>query len=172
MTKFITAEYAKYFAIGCHGQPKRKYTNEPYWTHCKEVVSLLAEHYPVIDAYIVGWLHDVVEDTWATCFDIEEYFGKRIAMYVSDLTMPSHEAGNRKTRIDIYTAQLSNSCELVQTVKYADLIHNTATIEKYDPDFAKIYLEEKRQLLPKINKGNTRLYNIALKQCGLPGVIE
>lgn len=167
MTNFVTVEYAKYFAIGCHGTQKRKYTNEPYWTHCEAVVQLLADNYPHIDAYIVGWLHDVVEDTWATCFDIETHFSPKIAQYVSDLTMPSHEAGNRKKRLEIYTEQLVNSCELVQTVKYADLIHNTASIEQYDYNFAQVYLKEKRELLPKIDKGHKGLYEVALKQCGL-----
>jgi len=164
--KLIQVEQAKYFAIGCHGEQKRKYTNEPYWAHCQGVVELLSQYYPYPEAYVVGWLHDVVEDTWATCFDIEEHFNKTIAQYVSDLTMPSIEAGNRAYRMKHYNETLANACELVQTVKYADLIHNSASIEKFDPDFAHVYLKEKKELLAVVNKGEPRLYKMACTQCG------
>lgn len=167
MPEFAQVDYAKYFSIGCHGLQKRKYTHEPYWTHPQKVVEILSQYYPSIEAYIVGWLHDVVEDTWATCFDIEEHFGIDIAKYVSQLTMPSKEFGNREKRITSYNFQLAQSCELVQTVKYADLLHNTESITKYDHNFAKIYLAEKRKLLPMINKGEQRLYERVCEQCGL-----
>lgn len=167
MTEFVMVDYARYFAIGCHGLQRRKYSHEPYWTHPSSVVDILYEYYPDIDAYIVGWLHDVVEDTWATCFDIAEHFNDKIALYVSQLTMPSLEFGNRQKRMEMYNRTLAESCELVQTVKYADLLHNTESITQYDPDFAKVYLAEKRELLPMINKGEKRLYERVCQQCGL-----
>lgn len=160
-------DYAKYFAIGAHGIQKRKYTNLPYWTHLENVVSILSNYYPDINAYIVAWLHDTVEDTWVTCFDIKEHFNDEIALYVSQLTMPSNEFGNREKRLSFYNEQLSHSGELVQTVKYADLLDNTSSIEQYDPDFAKVYLKEKRELLPLINKGHPELYKLVCQQAGL-----
>lgn len=167
MTNFAIVDSARWFAIGAHGLQKRKYTNEPYWTHCEAVVDILRTYYVNIDAYVVGWLHDTVEDTWATSLDIQDLFGRRIANYVSALTLPPKEFGNRKHRYDYYNKILIDSCELVQTVKYADMLHNTSSIEKYDPDFAKIYLKEKRDLLPYINKGEKRLYQLVCKQVGL-----
>ena len=167
MNKLYMVEQAKYFAIGCHGTQKRKYTNNPYWTHCQTIVEILKQFYPNVDAYIVGWLHDVVEDTWVSCFDIETHFNSYIAQCVSFLTMPSKDLGNRKLRMDFYNQRLSESDELVQTVKYADLLHNTVSIEYFDPDFAKVYLAEKRELLPLIDKGEPRLYEKVCKQCGL-----
>lgn len=158
-------EKAKYFSIGCHGLQQRKYINEPYWKHPEAVVKILEKYYPIEKAMVVAWLHDVVEDTWATCFDINIHFDAEIALYVSNLTMPDKSLGNRAKRIALYNSILSDSCELVQSVKYADLIHNTASIEKYDPDFAKVYLKEKRELLIMMDKGNPILYGIACKQC-------
>jgi len=160
-------EQAKYFSIGCHGNQRRKYTHEPYWRHPEAVAKIIEKNYNVNDAIVVAWLHDVVEDTWATCFDIQFHFGEPIAFYVSQLTMPDHSYGNREKRIARYNEILINSCELVQTVKYADLIHNTSSIEKHDPEFSKIYLKEKRQLLEVMTKGNSDLYKIARKQCGM-----
>ncbi len=167
MNEFVMVDYAKYFAIGAHGNQKRKYTNLPYWTHLQEVVSILFKYCPDITSYIVAWLHDTVEDTWVTCFDIQEHFNDEIALYVSQLTIPSNDFGNRKKRMNYYNSQLAESCPLVQTVKYADLLDNTSSIEQYDPDFAKIYLKEKRALLPLIDKGNKELYKVVCKQVGL-----
>src|SRR5579872_5447431 len=158
--EFVLVDYARYFAIGAHGEQRRKYINEPYWRHCEGVVNILSKHYISIEAYIVGWLHDTVEDTWVTCFDIQEHFSPQIAKYVSDLTMPT--IGNRKQRLEEYNKVLADSCELVQTVKCADLIHNTSSIEKYDPDFAKVYFAEKRELLPLLTKAESTLHSIEI----------
>lgn len=164
---FVLVDYAKWFAIGAHGAQKRKYTYEPYYKHPEAVVDILKDYYPNISAYIVGWLHDVVEDTWASILDIHELFGDDIAKYVSDLTLPDKGYGNRQQRYEEYNRILINSCELVQTVKYADMLHNTESIEKYDKDFAKIYLAEKRRLLPYLNKGEPRLYKRLCEQVEL-----
>jgi GrpB-like predicted nucleotidyltransferase (UPF0157 family) len=45
-----------------------------------------------------------------------------------------------------------------KTVKLADLISNTQSIVKYDPKFAKIYLEEKRRLLTVLGDGDATLF--------------
>lgn len=164
---FTMVEYAKYFAIGAHGQQKRKYTGQPYWIHLESVYRILVDNYKHIDAYICAWLHDVVEDTNFSIFDIQLFFGHEIARYVSDLTEPQAPGKNRAWRKDHYNEQLKNSSPLVQTVKYADLIDNTGSIEKHDPDFAKVYLAEKRILLPLINKGDPTLYSKVCSQVGL-----
>ncbi|HCP79386.1 MAG TPA: guanosine polyphosphate pyrophosphohydrolase, partial [Pusillimonas sp.] len=49
----------------------------------------------------------------------------------------------------------------VQTIKCADLISNTGSIVQFDPDFAKVYLEEKRLLLGVLTKADRRLWTIA-----------
>jgi hypothetical protein len=49
-----------------------------------------------------------------------------------------------------------------QSVKYCDLINNTASIVERDPSFAVAYLAEKKYILSIMNKGNSDLYNAAL----------
>jgi (p)ppGpp synthase/HD superfamily hydrolase len=161
----VLVDYARYFAIAAHGQQKRKYTGDPYWFHLRNVVNTLSKYYVDFDAYIVGWLHDVVEDTPMTCFDVAEHFNDSIAQHVSDLTEPYNPKKNRAWRKAYYNEILINSCELVQTVKYADMLDNTESIEMHDPDFAKIYLKEKRELLKHMDKGNKELYNLVCLQC-------
>lgn len=43
--------------------------------------------------------------------------------------------------------RLADSSREVQTIKVADLIDNTPSIVQHDPDFARVYLREKRDLL-------------------------
>lgn len=51
-----------------------------------------------------------------------------------------------------------------QTVKLADLISNTKSIVKHDPNFAKVYIREKEALLKVLTRGNSRLHAAASKQ--------
>jgi hypothetical protein len=54
----------------------------------------------------------------------------------------------------------------VQTIKLADLIHNTASIAEFDPSFYKVYREEKKQLLKLLTKGDPTLMWRAQQQIG------
>jgi (p)ppGpp synthase/HD superfamily hydrolase len=156
----LNIEQAKWFAIGAHTNQLRKYTGEPYWTHLKEVVDILKEHaYCTTQMLQAAWLHDVVEDTRFTIFDIREFFGELVADYVDKLTEPLYRP--RSKRKQHYTERLCNACPEVQTIKYADLISNTSSIVERDPEFAKVYLQEKRDLLAVMNKGNAVLYKMA-----------
>ncbi len=165
----IECEHAKWFAIGAHGQQRRKYTNEPYWYHLRDVASILSMYARNVTGAMLcaAWLHDVVEDTEFNIYDIKDHFGLDVFEYVRRLTEPPHSFGNRAARKAFYNEQLAGGCEIVQTIKCADLIDNTASIEQYDPEFAKIYLAEKRILLPMLTKAEPEIYRIACEQVGL-----
>lgn len=169
MTNWISVDHAQYFAIGAHGSQKRKYTGDPYWYHLRNVSDTLRTTDGIINRFgfnilTVAWLHDVVEDTDTSIFTVQELFGDDIAKYVSDLTEPSKEFGNREQRKEYYNDILSKADPLVQTVKLADMIDNTSSIEEHDPEFARVYFHEKRRLLEIMTKGDTTLYEIACKQ--------
>jgi hypothetical protein len=51
--------------------------------------------------------------------------------------------------------------DTAKTVKLADLIHNTQSITASDPDFAKAYLRETRQLLEVLREGDPVLWEQA-----------
>lgn len=159
-----SVEKAAYFAIGAHGNQKRKYTGEPYWYHLCDVETILRKHAEVdVEMLQAAWLHDVVEDTSFTIFDIQEFFGPIVARYVSDLT--EAYAPTRHARKAYYNEKLQQACPDVQTIKYADLISNTSSIVQHDPAFAKVYLAEKRELLSMIDRGDKVLYDMALRIC-------
>lgn len=150
----------KNFAIIAHGEQERKYTGEPYWYHLEEVAHLVAPLGGI--AICTAWLHDTLEDTSNTYYNIRLVFGDVVALNVlslSDLLTPRD--GNRKFRKDKYRETLSECDSTIQSVKVADLISNSVSIKKYDPDFAKVYLQEKKELLEVLTKADKVLLRIA-----------
>lgn len=167
---------AMMIAREAHKDQVRKYTGNPYTDHLAEVAGIVATatHFDGVSSaeclIATAWLHDVVEDCgyeermlheaidpsmeaypWS---DVDQII--RGVMWLSDL-----EEGNRATRKRLSRERLAAAPGWVQTIKCADLISNTSSIVKHDPDFAKVYLEEKRLLLDVMTKADRRLWNIA-----------
>lgn len=158
-------EKARVFATAAHAavNQTRKYTGEPYIVHPAEVVHIVSSVPHTSEMLAAAWLHDTVEDTGVTMDLITTEFGELVSTYVFYLTDKSKPTdGNRKTRKAIDRKHISNAPAEAQTIKLADLISNTKSIVKYDPNFAVTYLEEKRLLLDVITKGDTSLYKQAL----------
>lgn len=147
-----TIEDAKLFAIAAHGDQKRKYTGEPYWHHLEEVAYLTNYsgdlHMPKY-AIQAAWLHDILEDTSVEFLELREEFGEKVAGLVLWLTdsYVSKEYGNRKERKRLERLRFKDAPYYAKVIKLADLISNTSSIVEHDPEFAKVYLEEKRLLL-------------------------
>lgn len=156
-------EKARKFAIEAHGQQVRKYTGEPYWHHCQAVAELVASTGADTDTVAAAWLHDTVEDCEVDVATIGNVFNGRIAMFVYYLTDTPKGYGNRRERKDRDVNRLATAPAPVQTIKLADLIDNTSSIVEHDPQFAKLYLAEKRTLLSVLTKGNSDLYSRAFE---------
>lgn len=165
---------AMIIAREAHKDQVRKYTGNPYADHLAEVagiVSTVTDFDGVLSAECLiatAWLHDVVEDCGFSPYDISDQLinaghgytdseqVERGVTLLSDL-----EKGNRATRKRLSRERLASAPGWVQTIKCADLISNTSSIVKHDPEFAKAYLEEKRLLLEVMTKADRRLWNIA-----------
>ena len=155
------------FATEAHGNQKRKYTGEPYITHPIAVMEIVREVPHTEEMLMAAVLHDTVEDTPVTIEDIKTKFGTKVAELVDGLTDVSRpEHGNRKTRKALDRAHLAKQNAEVQTIKLADLIHNTKSIERYDPHFYKVYKEEKIKILDVLKLGNQILMHRAQQQVG------
>lgn len=159
-------DQAKYFAIGAHeaiGQ-KRKYTGEPYWYHPCAVAELVAGVTDDQNMIAAAWLHDVVEDTQVTMHVIYQIFGNEIGRLVGGMTdISKTDDGNRAKRKGIDRQHMEIQGADVHTIKLADLIHNSYSIEKHAPKFAKIYMTEKKLLLEVLFDGDVLLYTKATK---------
>lgn len=148
---------AMIFAIAAHeaiGQT-RKYTGEPYWHHCNEVVAMF-----LVGCIINGdgsvpeyassaaCLHDVLEDTKVSEATLRQFFSAGTVDLVVELTdISKPEDGNRARRKAIDRAHLAGSSTLAKLIKCADMISNSRSIINGDPAFATVYMKEKVELL-------------------------
>lgn len=126
----------------------RKYTGEPYFSHLAEVAYLLKLHGQSDEVIAAGYLHDIIEDTPVTKYDLQYHFGLRIpeiVLMVTDVSRP--EDGNRAARKAKDRAHLAQADKDGRAVKYADLISNLTDISKHDPSFARVFVKEARDLL-------------------------
>ena len=144
----------------------RKYTKEPYWVHPVAVAEIV-KSVPHTSAMIAAaLLHDTIEDTDTEFQDVLDEFGDEVATLVhwlTDVSKPSD--GNRETRKAIDRTHLAKASAEAQTIKLADLIDNTRSIAKYDPDFWRVYRREKLLLLEVLTKGDRMLWERAMEQC-------
>lgn len=168
---------AMMFAREVHRDQVRKYTGNPYVDHLAEVAGIASSieiwdfSFPSRLQYLsVCWLHDCIEDQGVTHRQLLKDFGLDVAdgvMLLSDI-----EDGNRAERKAASRERLSKAPGWVQTIKCADLISNTSSIVKHDPDFAKVYLEEKILLLDVMTEADPNLRKLAMSMVGIHGLIN
>ncbi len=152
---------AKRFATNAHGSigQTRKYTGEPYINHPAGVVEILRLVSHTEEMISAAWLHDVVEDTPVELEEIRREFGDGVAAMVEMVTDVSRlQDGNRAIRKLIDLEHLSLANPDAKTIKLADLIHNSESINKHDQNFARIYMAEKRELLKVLKEGDSVLW--------------
>ncbi|MDO4262177.1 MAG: HD domain-containing protein [Eubacteriales bacterium] len=76
-------ERAVVFAAAAHRGALRKGSRIPYLSHPVEAAAIVSEMTDDEELIAAAVLHDVVEDTDVTLQELAEYFGERIARYVS-----------------------------------------------------------------------------------------
>jgi len=112
---------AREFAIRAHGD--QRYGDQPYAYHLDAVAGLLASFGD--DAQIVGYLHDVAEDTAIGLDQIREQFGDRVAAWVALLTdEPGANRRERKAKTNAKLAAAGTDATLALVVKAADRLAN------------------------------------------------
>jgi (p)ppGpp synthase/HD superfamily hydrolase len=112
---------ARFFAITAHGG--QMYGDQPYSFHLDAVVELLAPFGE--EAQIVGYLHDVVEDTAVSVQEVREKFGDHVANCVALVTDESGvNRKERKARTNAKLAAVSGDRELALIVNAADRLAN------------------------------------------------
>jgi len=159
---------ARLFARAAHGAigQVRTGSSEPYITHPQAVAGILAliEADEVLQA--AGWLHDVVDDTGVGLEDIATEFGSEVASLVWEVSESADGSGKstRRHRKALARERLSQASSRAQTLKLADILHNTAALDNLPPTFAALYLEEKKQEVAVLNRGDTNLLELVRDQ--------
>jgi len=160
-------KHARSFATQAHQRigHRRKYTRQPYEVHLKAVAQTVGTVTDDAEMIAAAWLHDTVEDTSATHYDIEQAFGKQVARLVYELTDISKPSdGNRAMRKALDRQHLARASARTQTIKLADIIDNSRDICTHDPEFARVYLNEAGLLLQVLEQGDAVLLKRARKE--------
>lgn len=164
------------FADNAHGDQMRKYSPARYIVHPLRVMEIVRE-YNQDPAVLAGaLLHDVLEDTSTTREQVREFLSSIMNKNTVDRTLDivqeltdeytrkKYPQWNRKKRKQKEHERLSATGSEAQTIKYADLLDNSAEIAKEDPDFADRYLNEAEDLLKRMDKGNPQLRARTIEQ--------
>ena len=157
-------EYTKAlkFATDAHSGQQRKYNGLPYISHPIAVARLVGMVKHTDEMLQAALMHDVVEDTPVTLKQIRKEFGDTVADYVSFLTDVSKPSdGNRKVRKNLDSEHNSRGPAESQTIKVADLIHNSVDIKVLDPAFWVQYKQEKLHTLSLLTKADPDLVALA-----------
>jgi len=119
------------FAAHAHAGQMR-ISGEPYITHPLAVASILASLGMDEATVITGILHDTVEDTSVTLEDVEENFGKDVAVLVDGVTKIGKihfNSSEHKQAENFRKMILATAKDLrVLIVKLADRLHNMRTL--------------------------------------------
>lgn len=147
------------FATKAHGTQLRKYTNDPYIIHPIAVAKMVKDMGGDDNMVYAALLHDVLEDTDVTHSQLRTFLFQNfdvadatdILSLVVDLTdvftKDSFPQQNRKLRKTNEAKRLGVVSDRAKLIKVADIKHNSKSITKYDPKFAKVFLAEKDVLL-------------------------
>ncbi|MEM1322118.1 MAG: RelA/SpoT family protein [Bacteroidota bacterium] len=117
-------------AVKAHSKQRRK-SGEPYILHPIEVARICAEEIGLGPTAVVSaLLHDVVEDTDVTLLEIDQKFGKKIAMMVNGLTKLDGLYNVTSPQAENFKKVLRTLVEDVRVVliKMADRLHNMRTL--------------------------------------------
>lgn len=158
------SRYAMAFAEYAHGinDQKRKYTDDSYHTHLKEVGLILQQFGSSEEEVVAGILHDIIEDTLFTEKSIKEKFNSKISSLVVENTSP-RIGKNRKERHQNNLIYFSGISLSAKKIRMADMISNLKDIKDKDPKFARIYIPEKRELLELFKDADSNLYRRVLE---------
>lgn len=162
------------FTDKAHGEQTRKYTPDRYIVHPVRVMEICRKITDDIAVLSAALMHDVLEDTPVRKSEIKDFLltlmdtntAEKTVRLVVELTdvyvKADYPKMNRRTRKSKEAARMEQTSAEAQTIKYADIIDNCREIVNHDRDFAKVFLNECRALLRRMNKGDKNLYKEAV----------
>lgn len=128
------------------------YGGRPYSSHTQAVARRVAAHIDDPEVVAAAHLHDTIEDTGATREGLAERFSPRTAQLVDEVSTPE-SSGPRPRRAERAAAEATRlaavSCD-GKSIKCADVAENMQDIVASNPSFARVYVPEKRALLPAL----------------------
>ncbi|XP_005989823.1 guanosine-3',5'-bis(diphosphate) 3'-pyrophosphohydrolase MESH1 [Latimeria chalumnae] len=122
------------FAARKHKNQRRKDPEEtPFVNHPIGVARILSHEAGITDVVVLqaALLHDTVEDTDATCAEIEEHFGERVRHVVEAVTDDKRLSKEERKQLQI--AHAPHSPREAKLVKLADKLYNLRDLNRSTP---------------------------------------
>ncbi len=116
-----------------HAQSKKPNDDDgkPHWDHVAKVAEILKLVTDDEEIIAAGYLHDTLEDTDTTYFELTQNFGKRVADLVNEVTKGE---GAFK-----YFPRLKSRDAVL--IKFADRLHNLSRMDSRPKDKQEEYLK-------------------------------
>ena len=119
-----------------HQQQKRS-SGEPYIIHPLSVAAILVGLGMDSESVMAGLLHDVVEDTDCTVEEITKQFGREVALLIDGVTKLGKipYSSREEQQAENLRKMLMAMAEDIRVIiiKFADRMHNLATLEYMSP---------------------------------------
>lgn len=125
-----------------------------YIEHPVRVMFRVAAYTMDEDLLCTAVLHDVIEDTKHDFTDINMRFGERVANLVMELTNVEDKKESRVKRIAARNDKYFHMSEDAKVIKMCDRMDNLRTLSSLDPKFAKMYLQESKEMLQYMRAGS------------------
>ncbi len=143
VSRYLDAEsrelLARAYIFGADAHEKQKRSSgEAYFIHPVAVACTLAEMRMDVDTIIAALLHDVVEDTEITAFEIQEIFGEQVRKLVNGVTKLLQIEFNSKAeqQAENFRKMLLAMVEDIRVIiiKLSDRLHNMTTLGPLKPE--------------------------------------
>lgn len=163
MKLFLNYWKALTFALIKYGDLKRKSGDINYFIHPLRITLILrAAGFTEFDnenLMIAALFHDLIEDTNTSLIEIEKKFGKEVASFVSEVSIPI------KAEKEKHLKNLKNASVEAKIIKLADRLDNLIDLplEAWSKDQQKSYAEQAKIILESCGDANSELA-LRLKQ--------
>jgi GTP diphosphokinase / guanosine-3',5'-bis(diphosphate) 3'-diphosphatase len=130
-------------------RPQLRKSGEPYFVHVAAVARILAQMGMDTATVAAGLLHDVVEDTDVGLQELEDRFGREVAMLVDGVTKIDGVADTDKMTEPEYLRKTINAMShdvRVILIKLADRMHNMRTLGSLSPKRQQVIAQETMEL--------------------------
>jgi (p)ppGpp synthase/HD superfamily hydrolase len=169
-------ERAKFVATVAHADQFRKWSNPeplPYIVHPLSVMRSVMGHnkwfmcvHAGYDMQIAAVLHDTLEDTFITEDILSELFNIYVVEFVVGLTNVSKQTDKpRAERKQMDRDRISQCSDQIKLIKLYDRLDNLHDLYDAPTKFARLFIEESRQLIDVIGYVEPKLTEKLLVLC-------